>query len=195
MHPLIALLPDRLHIRDADESEPSLRGTLAVMAQEVRAVRPGGATVLTRLSDVLVVQAVRSWLERTAEGQAGWLGALRDPQIGQALAAIHRQPGRRWSLESLAASVHLSRSVFSERFIALVGQSPMQYLTRWRMHMASDWLRTGTLSIGEVASRLGYDSEPAFHRAFKRHVGLPPGAFRRRAPALPSPALRRLARG
>ena len=104
---------------------------------------------------------------------------------------MHRQPERDWTVAGLAASVHMSRSVFSDRFTALVGAPPLLYLTRWRMHLAARWLREDRTSLGEVASRLGYESEPSFSRAFKRHIGVPPGAVRRGRDARARPVERR----
>jgi AraC-like DNA-binding protein len=180
LHPLIELMPDVLHIRQAHcARDETFRAMVAAMDAEARSPRPGGATLMTRLADVLVVQAVRWWLDHGTEGRSGWLSALRDPQVGQALALMHRRPEESWTVGSLARAVHLSRSVFSGRFMELVGTPPMQYLTRWRMHLAGRWLREDRLGVGEIAVRLGYESEPAFSRAFKRHMGVPPGAARR----------------
>jgi AraC-like DNA-binding protein len=184
-HPLVALMPDVLHIRASDDGQGNLlRQMLDAMGTEALNPRPGGTTVMLRLADILVIHAVRSWLDSGAEERTGWLGALRDPQVGRALVLMHRQPERDWTVATLAAGVHMSRSVFSDRFTALVGAPPLLYLTRWRMHLASRWLREERTSLAEVASRLGYESEPSFSRAFKRHIGVAPGAVRRgRAPA------------
>jgi AraC-like DNA-binding protein len=154
---------------------------VAAMGAEAHSPRPGGATLMTRLADVLVVQAVRWWLDHDTERCSGWLMALRDPKVGKALALIHRRPEERWTVGTLAREVHLSRSVFSARFTELVGTPPMQYLTRWRMHLAGRWLREEKLGISEVAARFGYESEPSFSRAFKRYMGVSPGAARRGA--------------
>jgi AraC-like DNA-binding protein len=182
VHPLLDLMPDTLLVRAAGR-EPGhlLRSMLDVMGAEALSPKPGAATVMTRLADVLVIHAVRSWLDDSPASRSGWLGALRDAHIGRALALIHRRPEEAWTVASLAAEVHMSRSVFSERFTELAGAPPMQYLTRWRMHLASGWLKNDQVSLSEVAGRLGYESEPAFRRAFKRHVGIPPGAARRGA--------------
>ena len=134
---------------------------------------------MTRLADILVLQTIRVWLESDEDRQPGWLGALGDPDIGRVLALIHRRAEEPWTVASLAAEVHLSRSVFAERFSRLVGMSPMQYVTRWRMSLASSWMREEHMSASEAAHRLGYSSEAAFSRAFKRHLQVPPGVFRR----------------
>lgn len=135
--------------------------------------------MMTRLADILVLQTIRAWLECDNNRQPGWLGALRDPDIGHALALIHHRAEEPWTVSSLAREIHLSRSVFSERFSRLVGLPPMQYVTQWRMHLASSWIREDHLSVSEVAYRLGYSSEAAFSRAFKRHLQVPPGVLRR----------------
>jgi AraC-like DNA-binding protein len=137
--------------------------------------------MMTRLADILVLQTIRAWLEYDDNQQSGWLGALRDPDIGRVLALIHHRAEERWTVSALAKEIHLSRSVFSERFSRLVGIPPMQYVTRWRMHLATSWIREDHLSLSEVAYRLGYSSEAAFSRAFKRYLQVPPGAIRRGA--------------
>jgi AraC-like DNA-binding protein len=135
--------------------------------------------VLTRLSDILLIHAVRAWLEHSPLAQEGWLGALRDEQIGRALAEIHRHPEQRWTVASLAAVAHMSRSSFADRFTVLVGESPLAYLTSRRMQLATRLLRDARLLPADVAAHVGYDSVPAFTRAYKRTVGISPGATRR----------------
>jgi AraC-like DNA-binding protein len=178
-HPLVQVMPEIIHIRGADDGHGRLlRQMLDALAHEALDPRPGGTTVMLRLADILVIHALRSWMDGTC-ARSGWLGALRDPQVGRAILQMHRQPERDWTVAALAESVHMSRSVFSDRFTTLVGAPPLLYLTRWRMHLAARWLREDRASLGEVATRLGYESEPSFSRAFKRHVGVPPGAMRR----------------
>jgi AraC-like DNA-binding protein len=176
---LMRLLP-RLIVVDGETSmhQEWLQGTLRLMACEARALRPGGETVITRLADVLVIQAIRAWLEQDPDARAGWLGAMRDPQIGHALALIHREPERDWTVARLAHEVAMSRSAFSARFTDLVGESPMRYVARWRMNVALTMLSEGGGALAEIASRLGYHSEAAFSRAFKRTMGMAPGAAR-----------------
>ena len=149
------------------------------MATEAAALRPGGEMLITRLADLLVLQAIRSWIASDPAAQTGWLGALQDKQIGHALALIHRDPARAWTVASLAAEVAMSRSAFASRFSARVGEPAMQYLARWRMHLALAQLKEDDLPLGELASRHGYQSEAAFSRAFKRVVGVSPGSARR----------------
>ena len=126
------MLPDVLHV-DAGETG-WLQSTLGLMAAEARELRPGGEAVITRLGDILVIQAIRSWIDRDPGAHSGWLGALRDPQIGQAIALIHRDPARSWTVGELADELAMSRSAFAARFSELVGEPVMQYVTRWRMH-------------------------------------------------------------
>jgi AraC-like DNA-binding protein len=175
---LIDLLPALLHV-PASPLTDRMQGVLRLMAAEVEELRPGGEAVITRLADVLVIQAIRSWLDGAGAARTGWLGALHDPQIGRALALVHREPARDWTVASLAAQVPMSRSAFAARFTELVGEPAMQYVTRWRMHVALDRLQDGDATVAEVAGRLGYRSEAAFSRAFKRVVGTSPGSARR----------------
>lgn len=156
-----------------------MQSTLRVMAAEARELRPGGETVITRLSDILVIQAIRSWLAEDPAARTGWLGALQDKAIGRAITLIHRDPARAWTIAALAGEVAMSRSAFSARFTALVGEPPMRYVTRWRMHVALTRLRESDDSIATVADSLGYESDAAFSRAFKRCLGMWPGAARR----------------
>jgi AraC-like DNA-binding protein len=177
---LVAALPAILHIPAAQTLESGwMDGTLRLMAAEARTLRPGGEAVITRLADILVIQTLRTWIEHDPAARRGWLGALRDRHVGRALALIHREPARDWTVESLAAELAMSRSAFAARFTALVGEPAMQYVTRWRMHLALDQLAGGDATVAELADRLGYRSEAAFARAFKRVIGSPPGAVRR----------------
>lgn len=174
---LVALLPKLLHLDASHGTEAQwLQATLRLIAAEATTPRPGGETVITRLSDILVVQAIRAWVEEDPAAQTGWLGALRDPQIGRAIALIHRHPARPWTLASLAAEVAMSRSAFAARFTEIAGEPVMGYLTRWRMHLARDQLVHDGAAVHELASRLGYHSVAAFSRAFKRVHGIPPSA-------------------
>ena len=181
---LVAILPPLLYIQASDEPPASwMQGVFGLMAAEARAFRPGGEAVITRLADVLVIQAIRAWMETAPAARTGWLGALQDPQVGRALALIHRDPARAWTLASLAPELAMSRSAFAARFTQLVDEPAMQYLTRWRMQVALAALEAERATVGELADRLGYRSEAAFARAFKRVIGVPPGAVRRQAAA------------
>lgn len=181
---LLSLLPGVVVVDAASSRHGDwIHSTLRFMAAEARELRPGGETVITRLADVLVIEAIRGWIERAPAAQTGWLGALRDRQIGRALTLIHRDPARPWTLDALAAEVAMSRSAFAARFAELVGTPAMQYVARWRMHLAAMWLTEQDGGLAEMASRLGYQSEAAFSRAFKRVVGVPPGSVRARGRA------------
>ncbi|WP_244237242.1 helix-turn-helix transcriptional regulator [Corallococcus llansteffanensis] len=149
------------------------------MAAEAEALRPGGETVVTRLADILVIQTIRAWLAHAPEARTGWLGALQDPQVGRALVLIHRDPARDWTLAALAKEAAMSRSAFAARFTQRVGMPAMQYLVHWRMQVAASLLREEDAGLADVAGRMGYQSEAAFSRAFKRCVGVAPGTFRR----------------
>jgi transcriptional regulator GlxA family with amidase domain len=162
VHPLLELMPPVLLARGGAFQDPSLRALLDIMAGEVTAKRVGTATVMTRLADAVIAYVVRLWVEARSGDTAGWLAAIRDPKIGRALAAIHRRPGHRWSVETLARIARTSRSIFSERFTSVVGVPPARYLTRWRMHLASVWLRTERATVAKVAAGVGYDSEASF---------------------------------
>lgn len=175
---LVESLPGIIHI-DASRSARSdwMRATLDLMAEETQQARPGGEAVISRLCDIVVIQAIRSWIENDPAAQTGWLGALRDQQIGAAMARIHAEPSRAWSVATLADEVAMSRSAFAARFTELVGEPAMKYVTRWRMHVALDLLREGR-TVASTAGAVGYDSEAAFSRAFKRVMGAPPRTAR-----------------
>ncbi|KRE89823.1 cupin [Frateuria sp. Soil773] len=176
---LVDMLPLTLHISPAkDPSLSWMSDLLRFMAAEARNLRPGGDAIVSRLADILVIQAIRSWIETVPGTQAGWLHALRDRQIGQAIALIHRRPEQPWTLASLAEAAAMSRSAFSARFTALVGMPAMQYVAQWRMQVALTSLRERNVPVGTLAGNLGYQSEAAFTRAFKRHVGMSPSAAR-----------------
>jgi AraC-like DNA-binding protein len=182
-HHLVKLLPKVIGVEASESSHQEwMQATLRLMAAEARSLRPGGETVITRLADILVIQAIRAWIEQDPAAQTGWLGALQDRQIGRAIARIHREPERAWTVATLAAEAAMSRSAFAARFTESVGEPAMHYVARWRMHVASSWLRDDDAPLAAVASRLGYQSEAAFSRAFKRFVGVSPGAVRRVTP-------------
>lgn len=168
-----------------------LRDTLRMIQVEAANLRPGGAAIITRLSDVLVIQAIRAWLDNEPEAKTGWLAALTDAQLGPAIQLIHRHPDRHWTVDSLAAEAAMSRSAFSARFTSVVGESVKSYLTRWRMHLAWDRLRHDNVTSSEIAGQCGYYSVAAFSRAFKRVHGIPPGAAKPdNAPPLQLPSTR-----
>ncbi|MBD0322234.1 MAG: AraC family transcriptional regulator [Aldersonia sp.] len=157
------------------------RAAMDVIAAESRNPRPGSDVVTARLADVLVVQAIRSWLE-SSPPERGWAAAVHDPAVGAALVAFHADPARAWTLQSLAAEAGMSRSAFAARFVALLGEPVMSYVTSWRMDLAARLVCEGGLPLSRVAERVGYQSEAAFNRAFRRTHGCTPGVFARRGP-------------
>lgn len=179
---LVDLLPELIHIEAGSAPELVwIQTTLSLIAAETQHPRAGGEAVITRLADILVIQAIRAWMETDPRAQAGWLGALRDEQIGRALALIHNDPARAWTVAALADELAMSRSAFAARFTELVGEPAMQYVTRWRMRVAINALRDERATVAELANRLGYRSEAAFARAFKRVIGAAPGSIKRAA--------------
>jgi AraC-like DNA-binding protein len=177
---LVALLPEIIYLDAASAPDVAwMQGTLGLIAAETKYLRPGGEAVITRLADVLVIQAIRSWMETDPSAQTGWLGALRDEHLGRALSLIHGDPARAWTVAALADEVAMSRSAFAARFTELVGEPVMQYVTRWRMRVAVNALRDEGATVAQVADRLGYRSEAAFARAFKRVTGAAPGSVKR----------------
>jgi AraC-like DNA-binding protein len=167
-----------VHVRgEAGRLDPVLQ----LLASEVGAAQPGSRTVISRLADVMLVMALRAHL-RGLSGDCktgGWLRAVADPQIGAVLAAIHGKPEADWTVESLARSAAMSRSAFAARFAELVGEPPLHYVTRWRMQKAAHALRTSDARLAEIAPTVGYETEAAFSKAFKRVYRQSPGAFRR----------------
>jgi AraC-like DNA-binding protein len=183
---LVALLPNVIQLNPwKDDGSAWLQDSLRFISREAAELRPGGETVITRLADILVIQMIRAWIDTAPEGQQGWLAALRDPQIGRALAAIHRTPEHAWSVAELAQDVGMSRSAFSARFTQLVGDSVMRYLTRWRLQLARTYLRETSDPLARIAERIGYESQAAFCRAFKRMFAAPPGSVRNRSKTAP----------
>lgn len=177
-NPLLSALPRVIHV-----SSPA-GGAIAAFVQfalaEAKERRPGGECVLGHLSELMFVDVIRRYLETLPEDRTGWLAGLREPFVGRALAALHRSPARGWTLEALAREVGLSRTALAERFTQVVGQPPMQYLTKWRMQLAATCLRSGTDTVAAIADRVGYESEAAFSRAFKKALGSSPSGWRKR---------------
>ena len=179
-NPLLTALPTVIHLAAAGpHATIGWLGTLLNIAvKESGSARAGSENVLARLSELMFVEAIRRYLETLPPAQTGWLAGLRDPVVGQALSALHGQPSESWTVERLARLVGLSRSVFAERFTDMVGQPPMQYLALWRMQLASRLLVEGG-QVAAVACAVGYESEAAFSRAFKKLVGQAPATWRR----------------
>jgi AraC-like DNA-binding protein len=185
-NPLITTLPRVLHVKaDPAPANPYLSSLIALTLAESSEKRAGSECMLARLSELMFIEVVRRHLQTLPPEQDGWLAGLRDPVVGRALSLLHARPAFDWSLESLAESASSSRSALAERFKELVGQPPMQYLAQWRMQVAAGLLAEGHATVGAVAYEVGYGSEAAFSRAFKKLVGLSPAAWRERhgAPA------------
>jgi len=156
--------------------EASLRYALA----EARSPRPGGQGVLAKLAEVLFIEVLRIYMNEQAEGRTGWLAGVNDRIVGAALRALHAEPARPWTLEELARISGTSRSVLAERFPHLVGLAPMQYLAQWRMLLATNLLARSNAPLARIAQEVGYQTDTAFSRAFRREYGMPPAAWRRR---------------
>jgi AraC-like DNA-binding protein len=176
-NPLLTALPRVIKVSDA--AGGTLDAYVRFALAESKQPRLGGECVLSRLSELMFVDVVRRYLETLPAERTDWLAGLRDPFVGRALAALHRNPAHAWTLQSLAREVGLSRSVLAERFLQFVGRPPMQYLTNWRMQLAANHLLSGMDNVAVIANRVGYESEAAFSRAFKKTVGTPPSQWRK----------------
>lgn len=179
LHPLIRLMPTIIKGCDVATHDPMVNPLLEAMSVEASAPRMGSATILARMADLLTARLIRCWVKSHESATGGWLAAIRDPHIGRALVAMHREPGSNWTLERLASLAGQSRSVFAERFSAILGEGAAHYLAKLRMQLAQEWLGQNGMPIAEVAAKLGYESEASFARAFKRITNTPPGAVRR----------------
>jgi AraC-like DNA-binding protein len=207
-NPLLGALPNILVVRARDEyssveavdrngvrpaqvpqgSSTWLSTTLKFTVHEARSGRPGNGAMLGRLTELMFVEILRQYMQQLPADNTGWLAGLNDPCVGKALRLMHAEPARNWTVDELAREAAVSRSVLAQRFTDLIGEPPMKYLTTWRIQLAKQMLREGR-SIQEVATRVGYDSEAAFNRAFKRAAGIPPAAWRKGVAAKPtSPA-------
>jgi AraC-like DNA-binding protein len=177
--PLLHRLPRLMHIRASEEM--MAQGLIEIVnwiARESASQQPGALVMLRRLTELLFIQVLRLWITQQVDASNGWIGALRDPAISAALGLIHQSPEARWTVQQLADEVAMSRSAFAARFTELVGEPPMTYLTRWRMLRAARLLKTEA-STSTIADLLGYESEVAFRKAFKREMGIPPAQYRR----------------
>ncbi len=177
--PLVESLPPMIHIK-GDQGEPVqwLASTLQFLAAESASTLPGAEAIRNHLADILFVQAIRAHIAANGPHPPGWLRALADPDVGKALRDMHERPEEPWTVESLAEGLAMSRSAFAGRFRELVGVPPLTYLTRWRMHKAAALLRRENTSVAAAAKIVGYEAQSAFGKAFKRHTGSTPGAFR-----------------
>jgi len=180
LNPVIQALPAAIKLR-VDAAGPAgwIRATFEYAAKEIDSLRAGSQTVLAKISEVLFVEAVRSYVESTPQDRSGWLAGLSDPTVARALALLHADLGRAWSVEALARDVGTSRSVLAERFARTIGMGPMHYLVHWRLQVAAQDLKTAPTTLARIAERIGYESEAAFSRAFKKEFGMSPAAWRR----------------
>lgn len=180
-----SVLPPLIHIPgEGGQMLPWLDTTLKWMAVETNSNNPGAQTMASRLTDMLFIQILRAYIAESmrdgdGNGKAGWLLALADPTLAKAFELIHEQPDHPWTVAELASEVNMSRTAFSTRFTQIAGVPPLTYVTRWRMLKASDFLRQGATTIPEIATRVGYESEASFSKAFKREMGVAPGAYRK----------------
>ena len=177
-NPVLTTLPSLLRVRVQDDSGPRLKALLEFAVAESSRAGPGSQSVLLRIAELVFVEVLRSYLTTASHGDASWLGGLRDPLVGRALARLHAEPARAWTLAELAREVGASRSVLAERFTSFVGHPPMLYLTRWRIQLAASRLAAGAAPVSAVAAEVGYESEAAFCRAFKKVSGVTPAAWR-----------------
>jgi AraC-like DNA-binding protein len=204
--PLIGALPTMLLMRSRDDyagieaidasgrrptavprgSGTWLGTTIKFTINEARSSRPGNTAMLGRLTELMFVEILREYMQQLPDDHGGWLAGLNDPHVGKALRLMHASPMRNWTVNELSREAAISRSALAARFTQFVGEAPMRYLANWRMQLARQLLREGTDSVQEVATRVGYESEAAFNRAFKRATGSPPATWRRGASSRPA---------
>jgi AraC-like DNA-binding protein len=180
----------KINIRN-DDSGQWLENSIRYSVGNADASSPGGEAVIAKLSEVLFVEALRRYIAQLPPEQTGWLAGVRDPEVGKALALMHRKPAHPWTIASLANDAGISRSVLAERFRRYLSETPIAYLTRWRLQLGAQMLKSTSSSVAQVAAEVGYESEPAFNRAFKREFGLPPARFRNQAKSAPGKSIRR----
>jgi AraC-like DNA-binding protein len=176
----------KVNIRN-DPAGQWLENSLRYSVDNANPSSPGGEAVLAKLSEVLFVETLRRYIALLPREQTGWLAGVRDPEIGKALALLHRKPAHPWTIASLGSEVGVSRSVLAERFRRYLSESPMAYLAQWRLQLGAQLLKSTSRSVADIAAEVGYESEPSFNRAFKRQFGLPPARFRSRSRAARRP--------
>jgi AraC-like DNA-binding protein len=180
LRPVLDALPRAVTVSLRQDGESHwLERSILDAVDEASSPKPGGDTVLAKLSEVMVVETLRRYIEQLRADQPSWLGGLRDRMVGRCLALMHERPAHPWTVDSLAKAVGVSRSGLAERFTHFVGQPPMQYLGKWRMALAANYLSSTSLSLTRIAEEIGYDTTPAFNRAFRREHGMPPATWRR----------------
>jgi AraC-like DNA-binding protein len=179
----------KVNIRN-DDSGQWLENSIRYSVGNADASRPGGEAVLAKLSEVLFVETLRRYIAMLPREQTGWLAGVRDPEVGKALALLHRKPAHPWTIATLAIEVGTSRSVLAERFRRYLTETPIAYLMRWRLQLSAQMLESTSSSVAQIAAEVGYESEPSFNRAFKREFGLPPARFRNQSEVAHSGAVR-----
>ncbi|HEX9154956.1 MAG TPA: AraC family transcriptional regulator [Nitrospira sp.] len=179
----------KVNIRD-DASGQWLENSIRYSVGHADVAVPGGKAVLAKLSEVLFIETLRRYIALLPQEQTGWLAGVRDPEVGKALALLHRKPADPWTIASLASEVGISRSVLAERFRRYLSETPIAYLTRWRLQLGAQMLTSTSSGVAQIAAEVGYESEPSFNRAFKREFGLPPARFRSRSKSVRSRAVR-----
>lgn len=178
LHPLLAMMPEVMRAMDLGQRDPSVPALLEAMEREVSLDRIGACGILARLADVLAASIIRAWAEHGSSDATGWIAAVHCPRIGKVIAAIHAEPERDWTVPALAELMGASRSSFAEAFTRTLGESPAKYVAKVKMFQARRWIAQEGMRVTVAASRLGYDSEASFSRAFKRIIGQPPSAMR-----------------
>ncbi|KPJ95770.1 MAG: hypothetical protein AMJ53_02100 [Gammaproteobacteria bacterium SG8_11] len=175
---LLNILPNLVHFKVSDAELPALQATMQLLAAEAQASGLGSQRMIDRIAEIFFLQTLRAYINAGENQAVAWLGAVADQQIAKVLRLLHEDAQQAWSVESLAKQVGMSRSVFAQRFKIVVGEAPMEYLTRCRIHKATRLLRESNMSIGEIAHASGYESDVSFNKAFKRRLGISPGKFR-----------------
>lgn len=183
----------KINIRN-DASGQWLENSLRYSVDNADASRPGGEAVLAKLSEVLFVETLRRYMALLPQEQTGWLAGVRDSEVGKALALLHRKPAHPWTIATIANEVGISRSVLAERFRRYLTETPIAYLTRWRLQLGAQMLKSTSSGVAQIAADVGYESEPSFNRAFKREFGLPPARFRSQSKSARSSAGRHISR-
>lgn len=181
----------KINIRN-DASGQWLENSLRYSVDNADASRPGGEAVLAKLSEVLFVETLRRYMALLPQEQTGWLAGVRDSEVGKALALLHRKPAHPWTIAALANEVGISRSVLADRFRRYLTETPIAYLTRWRLQLGAQMLQSTSSGVAQIAADVGYESEPSFNRAFKREFGLPPARFRSQSKSARSNATRHI---
>ncbi|BFU93394.1 MAG: Transcriptional regulator, AraC family [Nitrospira sp.] len=195
-HILFGGLPPVLKINiRKDASGQWLENSIRYSVETADISRPGGETVLAKLSEVLFVETLRRYIAQLPQEESGWLAGVRDHEVGKALTLLHRQPAHPWTIATLASEVGTSRSVLAERFRRYLSETPIAYLTRWRLQLGRQMLASTNQSVAQIAGEVGYESEPSFNRAFKREFGLPPARFRSQSRLLREQAIGHAAPG